>query len=78
MHLLELKSVYFNNSYCYRPTAQNKQRGTKRRNHMKKREDQYVKAYRRQMKKADHDYYPGVYTYNFEVARVDGEEMGPF
>ena len=45
---------------------------------MKKRESQNVKAYRRQMKKADHDYHPGVYTYNFEVARVDGEEMGPF
>ena len=42
---------------------------------MKKREDQYVKAYRRQMKKADHDYYPGVHTSD---SKVDGKAMGPF
>ena len=42
---------------------------------VKKREDQYVKAYRRQMKKADHDYYPGVHTSD---SKVDGKAMGPF
>ena len=42
---------------------------------MKKRESQNVKAYRRQMKKADHDYYPSVHTSD---SKVDGKAMGPF
>ena len=74
-HLLEVKSVFFGKSYCYGPTADRKERGTKRRVHLKKREGQYIKAYRQQMKKADHDYYRGVHTSN---SKVDGQPMGPF
>ena len=74
-HLLEVKSVFFGKSYCYGPTADRKERGTKRRDHLKKREGQYIQAYRQQMKKADHDYYRGVHTSN---SKVDGQPMGPF
>ena len=42
---------------------------------MKKKEAQYVSAYRKQMRKADRDYYPGEHPSNSEV---DGQPMGPF
>jgi hypothetical protein len=49
--------------------------GRKRRDFNTKREDQYVKAYRTQFRKADHAYYHGVHTSN---SKVDGLPMGPF
>ena len=73
--LMEAKAIYFWKSYCYGPSARNKEKGKKASESPEKREDQYVKAYRRQMKKADHDYYPNVHTSHFEV---DGKAMGPF
>jgi hypothetical protein len=57
------------------PDNRNRAKGRKRRDFNTKREDQYVKAYRKQFRKADNEYYNGVHTSSSEV---DGLSMGPF
>ena len=49
--------------------------GPKCRDFNKKREDQYIKQYRNQFRKADGDYYNGVQT---SRSKVDDQWMGPF
>jgi len=75
MHLLEVKSVFCGQCYKYGPTARSKANGRKRRDFNAKREDQYVKTYRKQFRMADLDYFNGVQTSRSEV---DGQWMGPF
>ena len=68
-------SVFCGQCYQYGPTARRKANGGKRRDFNKKREDQYIKQYRNQFRKADDDYYNGVQT---SRSKVDDQWMGPF
>ena len=72
---MKVSEEIFGQCYQYGPTARRHARGANRRDFNTKREDQYVKAYRTQFRKADHAYYHGVHTSN---SKVDGLPMGPF